>query len=86
MGHLSPPEHQRNLDFVSGCQEIFGMFDLEIEVVFPCKGPEFDLFELGSFLMEFGRVFFFTLLIFVFSKIQNSADGRNGGGGDLDQV
>lgn len=86
MGHLSAPEHQGDLDLVHLLQKIPRVLHLEVEVMFACEGPEFDLLQMHSLLMEFCRMVFLVLRILKFSKIEDPTNGRIGGGRDFYQV
>ena len=83
---LATAETQRHLDFVSLVEKALNLSHLDLEVMIPDVGAEFDFLDFYDFLLLFGLVGAFLQFVFVASCVEDFANGGLGIGGDLDKV
>ena len=86
VGHFTAAEADGDLDPVTLQEEFLGVSQLHIEVAGVDTGGHTDLLDLHHMLVLFGLLVPFGLLKFEFSVIHELANGRDGVGGNLDQV
>ena len=86
VGHLAPPKEDRQLDLVSGVEELRGLPAFGLEVMVVDLGPDADLFQLDDVLVAAGLALFATLLVPKLAVVHKPADGRHRIGRHLDQV
>ena len=86
MRQLAATEAQGDLHLVAFFEEALHRAHLHVIVMVVDHRPELDLLDLDHFLFfaGFGRLL--LRLVFIFTKIKNFADGRNGSGCYLDEV
>jgi hypothetical protein len=86
VGHFASPEAEGSFDFHFLAEEIDGMAKFNFEVVGIDGGGELDFLHAVGVLMFFGLLLSFGDFVAVLAEIDQTADGRGGVGGNLDQV
>lgn len=82
--HFPAAKNHRYRDLVTMAEEVAGLIDLELDVVFAGLRPQPNLLEFG--LMDVGFVLLLFLLVFELAEIHDPADWRPLIGGNLDEV
>lgn len=86
VGHLAPPKEDRQLDLVSGVEELRGLPAFGLEVMVVDLGPDADLFQLDNVLMAAGLTLFAALLVSKLPVVHEPADGWHRIGSHLDEI
>lgn len=87
VGHLAATELERELNLITFFKKLFGVIDLDHEVVIAdFDGFEFEFFELAGAGAGAGLVFFLLLLVSPLAVIHYAADRGTGGGSNLDKI
>jgi hypothetical protein len=85
MGVLSTAELKLHSDFIAGFEEVLGMRELDVVVVWVGADAKLDLLQLGRWLVAAGLLQL-GLFVFELSVVNNTTDRRVGFGGDLHQI
>ena len=75
--HLPAPQGQGQLQLVAPAEELPGLAELDLVVVFLDPGLELDLLEPPEMLLFLVLLLPLVQFVFVFSVIENPADGRD---------
>jgi len=86
MLHFPAAEFQRDLDLHVVAKEIDRVMDLHAEVVGIDARAELDFLDRAGVLMLLGFLVLLRLFVTELAVIDEPADGRRGGGGDLDEI
>ena len=87
VGHFAALEVQGELHLVAFLEEVPGVVDLDLQIVVAdADRVDVQFLQPAGARAGAGLVFFFLLLVAPFAVIHDSADGRTGGGSDLDEV
>jgi len=79
-GHLTPPEHDRDLHLVPRLEELTGVVHLEPVVVTLDLGTHLDLLELRLVLLLLGLALAPVLLVLELAVVHDPADRGAGRG------
>jgi len=86
VGHLPAPEHHRQLNLVTLCEQARGRPHLQLDVVLSRARAEADLVDHCSALVLAGVPLLLGLLVLELAVVQDAADGRDAVGVDFDEV
>ena len=86
VGHFAAAELEHNLDLHVFAQKIDRVAQFDAEVVWINFGAELDFLDLVGVLVLAGFLVLLGLFVAKFAEIHEPADGRDGVGGDLDEV
>jgi hypothetical protein len=81
-----PAEPQRHFGLVSLGEEAREVADLDLVIAFVGPGTEFHFLHLDLLLLELGLVRLLALAVLELAVVHQAADGRLGGGCDLDEI
>ena len=84
--HFATAEAQGDLDLIALFEEALHRAHFHVVIVVVDHRPELDLLDLDDFLFFAGFRRLLLRLELVLAVIQDLGDGRNGVGGDLDEI